>query len=447
MGDAGETRSPLRIAIIGGGIGGLSFLLGLLRHCDRRVIKPHLYEAAPAFSEIGAGVGFLPNAVRAMCAIDPRIYESYSRIADEAEAVTVDGREMSVFLKFYMGMDGRGGTNTARALEKICPVHNDNKFRNVHRAAFLDAMVDLLPGGFQGGLVSFNKRCTDVQEDGERVKVHFADGTSQTFDAVIGCDGVKSRVRNILHGEQEKYEPQFTGKYAYRGLLPIEDGINALGEDMAMAQAMSLGYGGHLVTFPIEQGKTLNVVAFRSASEWKYGSNWVVPATVEDALEDFKEWSEPVKKLLSMLKKPDKWGLFDLPPAKSFVKDGKICLLGDSAHASTPHLGAGAGMAIEDAAVLSRLLGAIKTPDAYQLVKVFAAYDATRRERDQRLVAESRKAGMLYEFERPGVGDDLDQFRHVLRHQWDWVWNLDMEAHCEDAIKLMHQLDRGNASV
>ncbi|KIX92706.1 uncharacterized protein Z520_11558 [Fonsecaea multimorphosa CBS 102226] len=439
MGDAGVARGPLRIAIIGGGIGGLSFLLGLLRHCDRRAIDPHLYEAAHAFSEIGAGVGFLPNAVRAMCAIDPRIYESYSRIADKAPPVQVNGREMSVFSRIYMGMDGRGGSNTANAFEEICTIHNDNKFRNIHRAAFLDAMVNLLPGGFQGGLVSFNKRCTDVQEDGERVRVHFADGTSQTFDAVVGCDGVKSRVRNILHGEEEKYEPQFTGKYAYRGLIPIDDAINALGKEVATTQAIILGYGGHFVTFPIDQGKTLNVVAFRGASEWNYGSNWVVPATVQDGLEDFKEWSEPVKRLLSLLKKADKWGLFDLPPAKSFVKGGKICLLGDCAHASTPHLGAGAGMAIEDAAVLSRLLANIKRPETTQLARAFAAYDAARRERDQQLVTASRKAGMLYEFETPGVADDIEQVRQTLRKQWEWVWSFDIDAHCEDAIKLMNR--------
>ncbi|KIW84846.1 hypothetical protein Z517_00234 [Fonsecaea pedrosoi CBS 271.37] len=438
MGDAEDGKSPLRMAIIGGGIGGLSLLLGILRHCDRRVLEPHLFEAAHAFSEIGAGVGFLPNAVRAMHAIDPRIYDSYSRIADKAPSVTVNGREMSVFANVYMGMDGRGGANTDKAFEGICTIHNENKFRNVHRAVFLDAMVNLLPGGFRGGLVNFNKRCVDVQDDGKRVKVLFADGTSEMFDAVVGCDGVKSQVRNILHGEQEKYEPQFTGKYAYRGLIPIDDAISVLGKEVAMTQALIFGYGGHLVTFPIDQGKTLNVVAFRDAPKWNHGNNWVVPVTVEDVLEDFKGWSKPVIKLLSLLKKPDKWGLFDLPPAASFVRGGKICLLGDCAHASTPHLGAGAGMAIEDAAVLSRLLGEMHTPETVHLARAFAAYDSMRRERDQRLVVASRNAGMLYEFETPGVEDDLERIRRILDSQWDWIWNLDIWVHCEEAIKLMH---------
>ncbi|EXJ54862.1 uncharacterized protein A1O5_12928 [Cladophialophora psammophila CBS 110553] len=438
MGDAREARGPLRIAIIGGGIGGLSLLLGVLKHCDRHVIEPHLYEATHAFSEIGAGVGFLPNAVRAMRAIDPEIYKAYCRVADQAPPIKVNNRDMSVFSNVYMGMDGRGGTNTSKAFEEICTIHNDNRFRNIHRAVFLDAMINLLPGGFKGGLVSFNKRCTNVHEVGGRAKVLFADGTSQTFDAVVGCDGVKSRVRNILH-ERERYEPQFTGKYAYRGLIPINDAISALGKETATTQALFFGYGGHLVTFPIDQGKTLNVVAFRGAPEWNYGGNWVVPATVQDALEDFKDWSEPVQKLLSLLKEPDKWGLFDLPPAKTFVKDGKICLLGDCAHASTPHLGAGAGMAIEDGAVLSRLLGEIKRPDATQLQRAFAAYDAVRRGRDQRLVTASRNAGMLYGFEQPEVGDDIGEIRRILSNQWDWVWDLDIEAHCEEAIGMMHR--------
>jgi salicylate hydroxylase len=440
MGDAAEIRKPLKIAIIGGGIGGLSLLLGILKHGDPRVIQPHLYEAAHAFAEIGAGVGFLPNAVRAMYAVDPRLHEAYGRIADEAPQADVNGQKKYVFSKVAMGMDGRGG-NTSKAFDQISTIYNDNKLRNVHRAVFLDEMVKLLPGGFEGGLVSFKKRCTDIKVQGDGVTVVFADGTTETVDAAIGCDGVKSVVRNILHEGQEKYEPRFTGKYAYRGLVPVEDAIEALGEATTLDHVLTLGYGGHLVTFLINQGKTLNVVAFQGRSDWDHGSNWVVPATVGDALEDFKDWSEPIKKLLSLLQKPDKWGLFDLPPLKTYTKDGRICLLGDCAHASTPHQGAGAGMAIEDAAVLSRLLGEIKTPDPAQLTRAFVAYDTVRRERTQKVVSTSRSRGLLYDFELPGVGDDLEKLRDTLSTQWDWIWDLDIDAHCQEAIRIMHQPD------
>ncbi|KAJ9605970.1 hypothetical protein H2200_009819 [Cladophialophora chaetospira] len=438
MGDAGATQKPLKIAIVGGGIGGLSLLLGILNHCDPTVIQPHLYEAAYAFSEIGAGVGFLPNAVRAMRAVDPKLYEAYTRIADEAPRATVNGQKKFEFSRAMMGMDGRGGTNTLKALDHICTIYNDNRYRHVHRAVFLDEMINLLPNGFEGGLVSFNKRCTDVkiQEDG--VTALFADGTSENVDAVIGCDGVKSLVRNVLHGGQEQCEPQFTGKYAYRGLVPIEDAVKVLGEK-ALNQMMTLGYGGHLITFPVDRGQTLNIVAFRSASDWNHGSSWVVPATVDEVLEDFKEWSEPIKKLLALLQKPDKWGQFDLPPLKTYVKDGRVALLGDCAHAATPHQGAGAGMAIEDAAVLGRLLGEITTPDPAQLIRAFVAYDTVRRERTRKLVTTSRSRGLLYEFQFPDIGDNDVMIRDAMVRQWDWIWDLDVDAHCREAISLMHQ--------
>ncbi|EXJ61738.1 hypothetical protein A1O7_02167 [Cladophialophora yegresii CBS 114405] len=438
MGDAGASKTPLKIAIIGGGIGGLSLLLGILNHGDPRVIQPHLYEAALAFAEIGAGVGFLPNAVRAMYAIDPKLHEAYGRIADEAPRADVNGQQKYVFSKVYMGMEGRG-SGMAKAFDEIGTVYNDNKLRNVHRAVFLDEMVKLLPNSLEADLVSFGKRCTDIRIHDAGVTVAFSDGTSEIVDAVIGCDGVKSVVRNILHQGQEKYEPCFTGNYAYRGLVPIEDATEALGEIAAVHHILILGYGGHLVTFPIKQGKTLNVVAFHGRSDWPHGNSWVVRATVEDALEDFKDWSEPIKKLLSLLQRPDKWGLFDLPPLKTYTLDGRICLLGDCAHASTPHQGAGAGMAIEDAAVLSRVLGEIKTPDRVQLTRAFAAYDAVRRDRTQKVVTRSRTRGMLYDFELSGVGDDLEKVRDTLSTQWDWIWDLDIDAHCREALGIMHQ--------
>jgi len=271
----------------------------------------------------------------------------------------------------------------------------------VHRAAFLDEMLKLLPGGTGEGLVTFNKRCTGIEEvrDGG-LTIHFADGTTRTADAVIGC------VRQILLRGQPNIEPEFTGKYAYHGLIPMEDAVAAIGE-RARDNLMFWGYGGHLVTFPIDKGKTFDVVAFQTpkTAKWEHGNDWVVSITIADVLDDFKDWSEPVKKLLSMLKKRDKWGLFDHPPARTYCGGRKICLLGDCAHASTPHQDAGAGMAIEDAAVLATLLAQIEEPDPTVLEKVFTAYDAVRRPRTQRLVTTSRAAGLLYGLQLPGVED------------------------------------------
>ena len=443
------TPRPLRIAIIGGGIGGLSLLLGILhRDPDSKHISPHLYESAPAFAEIGAGVGFGPNSVQAMKLIDPRLHTAYNRIAADAEPSTEGGGEQKfVWNHFYMGMDGKavpGGfsaPNRLKAGDRIASVYNYNRKKNVHRATFLDEMIALLPGGTGEGKVTFRKRLSDLVDLGDNgVELQFMDGTSETASAVIGCDGVKSRTRQILLKDHDSVEPRFTGKYAYRGLIPMEEALTAIGE-IARNSHMTCGYGGHLVNFPVDKGQTLNVVAFQTKldGKWDHGKEWVVPATIEDVLADYQEWDESVRNLLSMLKKPDKWGIFEHTPASTYHKGGNVCLLGDCAHASSPHQGAGAGMAIEDAAVLSILLGNVRGQEPSELERAFRAYDTVRRPRTQKLVTTSRDAGMLYDFQKEGVRDDPELIKRDLLQRMKWIWDTDLGQHCEDAVKLMNQ--------
>ena len=96
-------------------------------------------------------------------------------------------------------------------------------------------------------------------------------------------------------------------------------------------------------------------------------------------------------------------------------------------------------MAIEDAAVLSQLLGEIHVPDPAQLASAFAAYDTVRRERTQKLVTTSRSTGLIYEFQNPGLGDDIDKIREALSTHFHWIWDLDIDAHCREAIDIMRQ--------
>ena len=443
-----SSAAPLRIALVGGGIGGLATLLGLLNHTSRNVIIPHLYEAASQFSEIGAGVAFGPNAVKAMGLVDPDLKAAYQSISSKGTMKEVNGVMKVPWHNFVMGMDGKSKQNSLKTLDEMpgATPFNDNQTKSVHRASFLEEMLKLLKEKGMGDYVSFNKRCKDIEDlgEGKGLKIVFADGSTAEADAVIGSDGVKSRVRQILLnsvGEtKEQIEPMFTGKYAYRGLIPMEEAISAVGE-AGRENLMICGYGGHLVTFPIDMGKTFNVVAFTSPKnerrEWVHGEQWVVPSTIDDVLDDFKGWSEEVRKLLSMLRKPDKWGLFDHPPAKTYHKDGKLVLLGDCAHASTPHQGAGAGMAIEDAAVMSILMSQVDRPDRSLLVKVFEAYDSARRLRTQKLVTTSRAAGLLYDFEHEGIGDDAEKFAQDSHNRFAWIWEFDIEESCQEAIENM----------
>lgn len=190
---------------------------------------------------------------------------------------------------------------------------------------------------------------------------------------------------------------------------------------------------------PIEQGKVVNIVAYFTKEDGRWNHEaWVRPATKEEMLASFRGWSEPVRSILSLIEKPDLWALFDHLPAATYYRKGKLCLLGDSAHASTPHHGAGAGMAVEDALIMSRLLASIGS--AGELESAFAAYDAVRRPRSQRLVASSRKTGEVYDFEDEIIGDNMKATREYLEQAWDWIWNEDLNRQLEMAQLYMKEL-------
>lgn len=114
---------------------------------------------------------------------------------------------------------------------------------SVHRAHFLDELVKLVPDEN----AHFGKRLEKVEEKGDRLLMTFHDGTTAEADAVIGCDGVKSRTRHMVLGDDhEATLPVFSGKYAYRGLIPMEKAIGAVGEPLAKNSQMYLGHKGHV---------------------------------------------------------------------------------------------------------------------------------------------------------------------------------------------------------
>lgn len=116
-----------------------------------------------------------------------------------------------------------------------------------------------------------------------------------------------------------------------------------------------------------------------------------------------------------------------------YYKD-RICLLGDSAHATTPHQAAGAGQCIEDAVVLARLIALVRT--TRELPNAFAAYDAVRRPRAQKIVETSQEVGQLYTFTHPKYGSDLTAIVEDMRSRFNWIWEHDLEEDVKKADDL-----------
>ena len=414
-------QKPFTIAICGGGIAGLAHAIGFLR----RDVPFHLYESAHAFAEVGAGVAFGPNAQRAMSLIDPKMREGYGKEATRNGSA--DKKE--VFFDFHAGMDcgiGKAGDKVATVIA------GDIGVSSIHRAHFLDELVALVPDEN----VTFGKRVVEVEELEDGVRLHFADGGKAEASAAVGCDGVKSNLRHVVLGKDDgASHPDFTGKYAYRGLIPMEKAVGLLGDELARNSVMWLGNHGHILTFPIEKGKKMNVVAFKTKRDGKWEDDkWVLPTDREKIEGDFQDWGVSVKKILSLMEKPDLWALFDYPPAKTYFK-GRTCLTGDAAHASTPHQGAGAGMALEDAYVMSNLLGAVQKSS--DIEGAFRAFDAVRRPRTQKLVTTSREAGEVYELEAEGVKDDAVKLRENLTTRYRWIWEKNLEEDLAEAMGML----------
>lgn len=426
---------PINIAIVGGGISGLCLAIGLLRFPH---IKLHIYEAAPKFAEIGAGVAIGVNAQRALYMLDPRLKSAYERIRTSNTSWNMDADEKkATYFRIRLGMDHRNGR--AKAGDPICEVMCAGGFSSVHRARFLDELVAFLPEQIMREAVSFGHRVVDLKEGrGDRgVELVFTNGKTADVDAVIGCDGIKSEVRQIVLGRNSAGStPQFTGKYAYRGLIPMEKARAELGDRLAQNSHHHLGYNGHVLTFPIDKGNTMNVVAFQTmdVGEW-VGEEWVKPVKKEDMVRDFESWGPSVRKIIGMMEKCDIWALFDHQPAETYYQRGQVCLIGDAAHASTPHQGSGAGIAIEDALILSSLLGEVK--DVEMLEAAFEAYEAVRKSRTQMLVTRSREQSMIYDFQADEVGDDIEKISEILPRRWDWIWNEDLEAELSEAKSIL----------
>lgn len=236
----------------------------------------------------------------------------------------------------------------------------------------------------------------------------------------------------------------------------MEKAVEIMGGEEPRTPQMYVGYHGHVLTFPIANGTILNgnymsrssplvsplsanklpaVVAFSSRPTWS-DPNWVVQTSRDDMLEDYKHWSPTVRSLMSNLQSPDIWALFNHPPAKTYYGTAPlICLVGDAAHATTPHQGAGAGMCIEDVYILSHLLS--KCHNKTDIEKAFRAYDVVRRPRSQRLVKTSYEAGMLWELEGRGVGDDLESLERDATRRMDWIWYHDMTKDLDSARSII----------
>lgn len=400
------------IAILGAGIAGLALAIGLLK----RNVPCTIYEAGDAFSAIGAGIGLGPNALAAMDLIDPSFRSQYDAVKTTNER---EDFRHSIFDALYT----EEGFGTKRGWTRGLVGAPYFERSSGHRKELLEIMKSFIPAG----TVRFSKRVAVMKQVNGKVVLHFADGEQVSVDAVIGADGVRGISRHAVLGDlaPELVAPKYTGKYAYRGIIPMKETKEILGEHGGDAK-MFMGAGRTVAIYPISKGTQETFVFFvKDPNEiWSGESDARKPCSKEQMLADFEDVDSRLKRVLDWAQ-PLKWPLFHHPETPTYYK-GRICMMGDVAHATSPHQAAGAGQGLEDAVVLAHLLTLVKRSDHFEAA--FHIYDSVRRPRAQKVVTTSLEAGLMYSFQDPEMGDDVAKIVESANERVHWIWQHDVEA-------------------
>ncbi|KIM96210.1 hypothetical protein OIDMADRAFT_132800 [Oidiodendron maius Zn] len=412
MGSVEPPKSEFNIVIIGAGIGGLGLAIGLLK----QNVPFTLYEAAGAYSAIGAGVGLGPNALRAMDMIDKRFKSLYDGISTG----NLTPNKEHVMMDLMPLEEGLGGDNFVPI-----PVQSPSYIRtSAHRRDLLDIMTSLIPLD----TVKFNKRVKSYEQLEGRVAITFEDGETVEASAVIGCDGAKGATRGAVLGEAypDQVTATYSGKYVYRSIVPMKEAIKILGKNAGDGKWF-MGNGANFTTFSISKGAQFNIVAFKIDDKPWTHHQWTKMVDRETMLADFAVgWAEPLQ-----------WSIHHHLNTPVYY-NGLICLLGDSAHATTPHQASGAGQCLEDSLVLSILLGLVQ--DSSHIQAAFQAYDEIRRPRAQEVVRTSQEAGLIYTYQDPVIGSDIHKVAENLNKRFLWIWEHDLEADVNTGVSRFHEL-------
>ncbi|XDG06785.1 hypothetical protein ABKA04_006400 [Annulohypoxylon sp. FPYF3050] len=414
---ANKLPDRIRVGIIGGGLAGATLANALVVHSHLDV---QVFEAAPKFSERGAAIGLSINAQNALRQIIPSAGDLLAR----AGAVNMNSN------RTMLGSGPAAGTFLFDIAANVDPEVV------IHRASLLRELLAPLPQE----ILHANKTLATIENDGEEgVKVIFQDGTVEHFNAIIGADGVFGIVRNhVLQEAAEECAASPGGYWDSRNLVPLEKAKKVLGEkyfDIDYKWSW-IGDGAFILHDVLENRSLVQVII--SAVEANPPKNRKRPLTKQFLDQTLRGCLDgPIAKgaIELMLDQDDPQGYsqWEHKLTKTYA-NGHVCIAGDAAHATTPWQGSGAGLAVEDAMVLGTLFREVTS--SKDIPAAFKAYDQIRKPRCQRVIDSSREIARIFCGRNPEIGLDPDKLREAIRPRWDFIHELDMEAHKAEAIRL-----------
>jgi salicylate hydroxylase len=344
------------IVIVGGGIGGLSAALGLAR----AGYSVDVYEAAPAWADIGAGVTLAPNAMHGF---------QYLGVGEAVAAAGVEPKSQSI----RHWQDNR----------LLFQLERGNEMREkygapyvyIHRADLHAILVKAVQDA--GARLHIGRKVEAVAPVAGGAQITLDDGEIVRTDLLIGADGVKSVVRRLF----EETAPHFTGHMCFRALVPVDADV----EHLAKNPGMHIGPSRLMVRYPVRGSEVLNLVFFVRQAGWEE-DGWTIPATKAELSAHFEGWTDDIHTMIGKIDESRlyKWAINARTPLETWRKGDHITLLGDAAHAMTPFMGQGAGASIEDAVVLVRCLEASTSLD-----EALTRYEAARHTRASMIQLES----------------------------------------------------------
>jgi 2-polyprenyl-6-methoxyphenol hydroxylase-like FAD-dependent oxidoreductase len=352
----------MRIAIVGGGIGGLAAALFL----RRAGLEATVYEQSPEVREVGAGIVISPNMVRPLAALG---------LADKLPAFAV---RLEAAWEFRRWQDGR--VLSVQAMGEECERLYGAPCYVAHRADLLALLQEALPRE----QLRLGHRLVGIEQDAREARLSFAGRETVAADAVIGADGIHSAVRLAV---APPLDARFSGLCAFRCLVPAD---KAPAMALRPVQSLWLGPGRHFVHYPISGGRLVNVVAIVPAGDWR-DESWTADGEISDLEREFEGWDARVHQLIVSATSTKRWAMNDRSPLETWSA-GRVALLGDAAHAMLPFFAQGAAQAIEDAVVLADCL---QGADAGSVSEALQRYEESRRPRASKVQVMSRGREVL----------------------------------------------------